>query len=305
MNILRENPGPDGHPGSGAENAKLICLSPAKINLFLHVQNRRPDGYHDILSLISAVGIFDGVTLLPGPSPTRVHCRAPGVPEDETNLAHRAADVFFRHLDAGAAGPARGVEIHLKKQIPVGAGLGGGSSNAATVLSGLNRWYGHPFSPSDLAEMAKPLGADVPFFLEGKPALAFGIGDRLTPFSGLSPWPVVIVYPQVSVSTARVYQNFKFGLTKCKNPIKDTSFITDFNLVDYLWNDLESVTESWYPIVSFVKSAIRDCGARGVLMSGSGSSVFGLFEDDRAARRAWVRLSGHNQWRVFQTRLLV
>lgn len=276
--------------------------APGKINLFLRVTGKRPDGYHDLISLMCCVGIYDAVSLAFGRKPTRITCAHPDVPEDETNLAYRAADLFFK-----AAGIDAGVHITIEKQIPVGAGLGGGSSDAAAVLKGLNAHYKTPFSMDELHVMGRSLGADVPFFIRGKPAVATGIGDILQPFETLKRFPVVVVYPSVAVSTAQVYKNWNLRLTINKNENKNDVFRMDWNrdAPDLLANDLEDIACDLCPDIRRAKKALREHGASGSLMSGSGSSVFGLFASETAAHEAFEALSVSNDgWQLFITHML-
>jgi len=247
----------------------MKILSPAKINLFLQVTGKRPDGYHDLFSLMCCVSLFDTILLQFGGNTIEIDSDHPQVPLDETNLAHKAAALFFKNLDT-----AGGVKITIEKSIPVAAGLGGGSSNAASVLQGLNHYYDFPFSRNQLMSMGLSLGADVPFFLFEKPALASGIGEKLEAYPNLPPYHVILIYPGFAVSTAEVFQNLNLGLTKCKKKISNSS----------LCNDLEAVTASRYPVIRSVKEQLLTHGALGALMSGSGPTVFGLFsEPDKAA----------------------
>ena len=189
--------------------------------------------------------------------------------------------------------------MKIDKQIPVGAGLGGGSSNAAAVLKGLNRHFGSPFPDSVLAQMALTLGADVPFFIFGRPALATGIGECLNPYPHLTRLPLVIIYPGFAVSTATVYKNLNLGLTKDENQPKYFPLMTQFVIENHLFNDLEAVTLQRHPEIADAKTALVENGALGALMSGSGSSVFGIFADTGSARRACTTLSQREGWRLF------
>ena len=217
--------------------------SPAKINLFLKVTGKRPDGYHDLLSLMCCISLYDRIVLRTGAASISVACSFPDVPEDSTNIAAQAARLFYARYN-----PTGRVAIEIEKRIPVGAGLGGGSSNAATVLNGLNRHYGQPFSSAELIRMGASVGADVPFFLFGKPALAAGIGERLTAYPGLDRWKVVVIYPGFSISTAEVYKKLNLGLTKCENKLKD-SFLKQYGFLpaQHLCNDLETAVIPRYP----------------------------------------------------------
>jgi len=275
-------------------------LAPAKINLFLRVTRKRPDGYHDLESLMCCVGLYDVLTIAPGGDGIGITCAHPQVPEDDRNLAYRAADLFFSHL-----GITRGVRITIDKHIPVAAGLGGGSSDAAAVLLGLNRLFGSPCSIRNLMELGRRLGADVPYLLYRKPALAAGIGDRLTPFAGLPPAPVVLVNPGIEVSTAWVYKNLNLRLTKQPKQLNYSFFGADkFSFAAGLHNDLETVTVRRFPVIREVQSELKALGARGTLMSGSGPTVFGIFADMKTARYAKGELAGRKPWRVHLTHLL-
>jgi len=273
----------------------MKLLSPAKINLFLQVTGKRPDGYHELFSLMCCVDLSDTITLEFGLKHIEVESSHLQVPLDDTNLAHRAADVFFKALNVND-----GLKINLDKSIPVAAGLGGGSSNAASVLKGLNQHYGHPYSRNQLMSMGRELGADVPFFLFGKPALAAGIGEKLEAYPGSLPFHVVVVYPGFKVSTGEVFQNLNLGLTKCKKKIKSLfSTKTDFDPGLHLCNDLEIVTESEYPVIASIKEQLITWGALGALMSGSGPTVFGLFSDFRTAEKAKQAIGENSRWDAF------
>lgn len=279
----------------------MKILSPAKINFFLHVRGKRPDGYHDLFSLMCRINLFDEISLQIGDmskAAVEIYCSHPKVPADATNLAHQAATLFQGQLHA-----TRSVKIHLKKNIPVSAGLGGGSSNAASVMLALNTYYGQPFSPENLMKMGFRLGADVPFFVFQKPAIATGVGEKLDAFEGDLQYHILLLYPGFSVSTAAVYQNLNLGLTKDeKKPTSNHLKLSRFNPAHHLTNDLEQVTVSKYPEIGLAKEKLLDLGAVGALMSGSGPTVFGLFDNADAAKKAKQTLSRDNEakdWRLF------
>ena len=257
----------------------MKILSPAKINLFLQILGKRPDGYHDLITLMCCIGLYDTVSLTFGGKDITVSCDHPDVPEDETNLAFGAARLFFKKVKKN-----EGVTISIKKKIPVAAGLGGGSSNAAAVFLGLNRYYGYPISTDELMSMGISLGADVPFFIFQKPAIASGIGEKLEAYQNLKNLKILLVFPGFSISTADVYKKLNLGLTKCEKKLK--SFLLNKQRFDpryHLCNDLEAVTASEYPVIKTVKEALLNQGALGALMTGSGSTIFGLFSDSNAA----------------------
>lgn len=278
----------------------LLILSPAKINLFLLVTGKRPDGYHNLFSLMCRVSLYDEVLLRPSPGAISLWCSDPSLPVDETNLAVRAAKCFF-----GVVGARDGCEIRLTKRIPIAAGLGGGSSNAASVLLGLNHLYGHPVPRDELLRMGRSLGADVPFFIFQSPALASGIGDELEAYPGLLSWPVLIACPPFHVSTRMVYQNFNLQLTNHqKRPTRTHLNKAAFNPSFHLYNDLEAVTLALHPELVRVKDSLRTYGAIGALMSGSGPSVFGVFADADGVRRALAEWPSDSGFRLFAVDLL-
>ncbi len=278
----------------------MRILSPAKINLFLQITGKRPDGYHDLVSLMYCVGLYDTVSLTFGVKETSVSCCHPDVPEDETNLAFAAASLFLNTLNIN-----QGVKISIEKQIPVAAGLGGGSSNAAAVFLELNRHYGYPFSPDKLISMGLSIGADVPFFIFRKPAIVSGIGDKLKAYQGLESFKILLVFPGFSISTAKVYKNLNLGLTNCKKKLK--SLLLNEQSFDprcHLCNDLESTAASMYPGIFKAKEALLRHGALGALMSGSGSTVFGLFSDSDTAFKANRALAENDKWQLYLVNMI-
>jgi len=274
----------------------MKILSPAKINLFLHVCGKRADGYHELFSLMCCVTLFDELSLQIGRGRTiEFHCSHPAVPADNTNLAHRAAYLFQSKL-----GLTRGVHIHLNKKIPVAAGLGGGSSNAASILMALNTYYDHPFSREQLMELGLTLGADVPFFIFQKPAIATGIGEKLAAFEGALPYRILLLFPGFNVSTAETFQNLNFGLTnEQKKPTSNDLKRNRFKPACHLINDLERVTAQKHPEISLAKEKLLNLGAIGALMSGSGPTVFGLFDNAETANAARQSLAAEKDFQLF------
>jgi 4-diphosphocytidyl-2-C-methyl-D-erythritol kinase len=278
----------------------MKILSPAKINLFLQVTGKRPDGYHELFSLMCCVSLFDSISLQFGTQKIEVESSHPHLPLDETNLAHKAAVLFFKTL-----GLKDGVKISIEKSIPVAAGLGGGSSNAASVLSGLNQHYAYPFSTDQLMSLGLSLGADVPFLLFQNPALASGIGEKLEPYPKRLPYSVIIVYPGFRVSTAEVFQNLNLRLTNCKKKFTKISLMkTGYDASLHLCNDLEAVTVPKYPEIKSVKEQLIKLGALGALMSGSGPTVFGLFSDQEKAGRASRAIGRNPRWKAFPAEII-
>jgi len=255
---------------------------PAKINLWLEVVRKRVDGYHDLSSLMLPVSVFDHIRIEAGPDhgPITLDCNVPEVPSNHENLAWRAADLFRK-----AAGTDLAIHITLDKSIPSGAGLGGGSADCAGVLLALNSVFDNPLGPAVLDELALGLGADVPFFLHRKPALATGVGEKLEFLEGVPEYPLLLIKPDLSVPTAWVYQNLK--LTRGSAHITLNRFKADpWQFGEFVSNDLESVTIPRYPVLSKLKDWLLDRGALSASMSGSGPTVFGVFASLEAARAA-------------------
>jgi 4-diphosphocytidyl-2-C-methyl-D-erythritol kinase len=188
----------------------------------------------------------------------------------------------------------------------VAAGLGGGSSNAGLTLVHLNQYYGYPFSAAEMNHMGLAIGADVPFFLQEKPAVATGIGERLESYRGLQTLPIVVACPDISVSTAVVYKKLNLGLTKCGKKLKKSfSDKTTFDVKNDLCNDLETVAIPEYPVISDIKNELLGMGALVALMSGSGPAVFGIYSDVHKAGRACELLSSHHEWQLFTAKTLI
>ena len=282
----------------------ITLLAPAKVNLFLQVIGKRPDNYHDLFSLMCPISLYDTVTLKfrPDDPSISVDCSAPNVPNDDSNLAHKAAAAFMKQRKHKV-----GLEISIHKQIPVAAGLGGGSSDAAAVLLGLNRYFDTPLTQDQLMTLGVSLGADVPFFVYQKPALATGVGEKLEYFAHLKPCHILLINPGYGVSTAKIFKNLNLRLTKCKKIHKNSSFNKrDFDAAQHLCNDLETVTASLHPDIGKAKTALLKHGALGALMSGSGPTVFGLFPDTADLGEAHNKIKqDFPEWKLYTAELVV
>lgn len=266
---------------------ELTIAAPAKVNLQLAILDRRPDGYHELESFMLKLALADHLTLVRQPGGITLSCPDSSLPVGVDNLVCRAAQAFFIHT-----GISEGVAMTLRKRIPIAAGLGGGSSDAAATLLGLSRLFAAGLSERTLMELAKPLGADVPFFVSAAPAAwARGIGERLTPAPVPAVGWILLVNPGFPVSTKWVYENF--ALTRGGNPYILGRGLASANSAESrdntrmlpLFNDLEAVTIGRYPEVAALKAALMAGGADDALMSGSGPTVFGLFADREAAER--------------------
>ncbi len=269
-------------------------LSPAKVNLHLEVLEKRPDGYHEIQTLMHRIDLFDQIEIELGGEGIRLIAEGEAVPGGADNLAWKAARLFCRQT-----GCPENVEIRLRKEIPVGAGLGGGSGNAATVLRALNELLRVGAEEKFLMELGAGLGADVPFFLLQKPALARGKGEILTPVQMPLRLSFLLVVPPFQISTAWAYGAYD-GLAegeRTATPLGENySEVAD--LLPVLKNDLEKAALTRYPEIGRMKEELIRAGAPGALMSGSGSSIFGLFPDPEQARRTQRRLDLPSDWKA-------
>ena len=265
----------------------------AKLNISLDVTARRDDGYHDMLMIMQTVSLCDELTITPERDGL-VHALTslPYVPGDRRNLAVRAA---LKYLEL-VGDEERGMKIAMRKSIPVGAGMAGGSADAAAVLRALNRAYGAPFTTEELCAAGETVGSDVAFCLRGGTALASGRGEILQPLPPLPPCCFVICKPDFSISTPELFQKLD-GAKLCCHP--DTEGLLaalkaqDLDaLCRRMYNVFEDVPDRRMRTIRAAKGALLDCGALGALMTGTGSAVFGVFRDRKAADTARAALAG-------------
>ncbi len=269
---------------------KSITLkAPAKINLILDIVGKRADGYHNLRSVMQTISIFDYVTLSVQGEKCRlpeisITCDRPDIPTNKRNIAYKACMAFFNHIGEM---PFERITIHIEKNIPSGAGLGGGSSDGAAVLLGLNTLCGNAFSVEELCKIGATVGADVPFCIVGGTALCEGIGDIITPLKPLPKCEILVVKPDISISTPLSYKKFD----ELVNP-KLSDFDAFMNALESddlliisvaLSNSLEGVTDEI--VIHDIKSDMLKAGALGSVMTGSGSAVFGIFDDDNTAKQ--------------------
>jgi len=276
---------------------EITIKAPAKINLCLSVLGRRPDGYHDVEMLMQTVGLYDEVTVSRTSSGITVLCDSAAAPSGEANIAWKAVAAILAR-----SGLETGLSVNIKKAIPVAAGLGGGSSDAAAVLAAANLLLGTKLGPAELAEIGTGLGMDVPFFFHGPLALARGRGEILTKLPPLPSFWVLLVNPGFETSTAWVYKNLNLRLTK-KIDCNKIARLTVRKIAEGLHNDLETVTATAHPVISAIEDALLARGALGARMSGSGPTVFGIFESEEACRTAAGELTGEG-WRLWPVEAL-
>jgi 4-diphosphocytidyl-2-C-methyl-D-erythritol kinase len=279
---------------------RLVLSAAAKINLALEVLGKRPDGYHEIATVMQAVDLSDRL-VLEDAEVLELRASTPVVPTDGTNLALRAARVLRE-----AAGVERGVRITLDKRIPVAAGLGGGSTDAAAALVGLNRLWGLRWPAPRLAELAVTLGMDVPFFLRGGAALGTGRGERLEPLVG-GALAVVLVSPRVGASTGEIYggvtpEMYSDG-SRARQMVAALRGRRPATVALSLYNGLERVAAARHPQVRQMEAALLAAGALGAVMSGSGLTVFGVARSLDHARQLRARVS-RASWECWAVRSL-
>jgi 4-diphosphocytidyl-2-C-methyl-D-erythritol kinase len=262
--------------------------SGCKVNLLLNILGRRPDGFHQLETVIHPVGVFDRMTFTRGGSGIHLTCTEPSLPTDPRNLAYRAAELFLR-----AVKTKEGVSIHLEKRIPLAAGLGGGSANAAVTLLGLNELFGQPLAPDKLQLVAAFLGSDVPFFLQSKPALATGRGEQVQQldfFLALKGTVFLLIHPGFGIATAWAYQSlakFPEALNgKAGRAHKLVALLQEGDAraaAMEFYNTLEMPALRKYPLLALFQEFLRANGAAATLMSGSGSTTFAVVQGQAAA----------------------
>jgi len=264
---------------------RLALPSPSKVNLYLEVLGRRDDGYHEIRSIAVLTELCDTIVLKRRPSGITVGAEDPQVPSGPENICYRAASVLLRHCSLSA-----GVSIHIEKRIPIAGGMGGGSSNAAATLWGLNLLYRLGRPREELMRLGAELGSDVPLFFSRGTAFVSGRGERVEELPALSPRWLVIANPGMEISTASVYRRLRLPLTSEEPGIRMRTLLESGQedaALSYCFNRLEEVVLDAYPAVAALKQRLSLGGAGPVLVSGSGPTVFGLVKEaDEAVRLA-------------------
>jgi 4-diphosphocytidyl-2-C-methyl-D-erythritol kinase len=275
---------------------RLTALAPAKLNLGLWILRRRPDGFHDVLTVLQAIDLYDRLTVEPRPSGLTLRCDGRRIPTGGTNLVLRAARALQRE-----AGVRRGAAFHLRKRIPVGAGLGGGSSDAAAALVLLDRLWNLGFSPRKLAAIGAEIGSDVPFFLAGGTQVARGRGTRLTPVRLRDTLQFLLVHGRRPIATKWAYSRYQRELTASTPPPSIIALARGDLLsgasLRHLDNHLEAGLRLDRPDIEERRKLLRSLGAGVALLTGSGATVFGIFDDRERARRAPAVLTARG-WAV-------
>lgn len=285
-----------------ASSAAITVLAPAKINLVLRVLDRRADGFHNLWSLMQTVGLEDEVAIRLNRDHVgiRLQCDEPSLSTDQTNLVYRAAEVVLRR-----SGRKIGVDIVLVKRIPMGAGLGGGSSDAAATIVGLSHLLDLGWSATDMVEVGQELGSDVPFFFFAPSAVVSGRGEQVSPvlISG-SRW-VVLVNPGFSVETKWAYQELSSSRSQIR-PLSDVHTLLGRGrqlswdqVLEATENDFEIPVFKTHPILQRIKQDLLELGAEAALLSGSGATVFGVFRDEGKARHATADFLTNTRFKIF------
>ncbi len=278
--------------------------SPCKVNLLLNILGKRPDGFHELETVMQPVGLFDEIRFERGGNGIQLTCDEPALPVDSKNLIYRAADAFLKLHNL-----RDGIRVHLQKKIPLAAGLGGGSGNAATTLLALNELFDQPLSTAKLGELAASLGSDVPFFLQARPALATGRGEKIQPldfFPALRGKAFLLIHPGFGISTSWAYEtlaHFPDALNGRAGRAQNlVSLLQAGNLCaasDEFYNSLEAPALEKYPVLVLFQEFLRANGALATLMSGSGSTTFAIVENVNAGRSLVEKFKskfGKNCW---------
>lgn len=279
----------------------MKILAFAKINLALDVLGRRPDGYHQVKMIMQSINLHDVLCLQELASDRiEISCNHPSVPDNQHNLACRAAKLLKERAKVSS-----GVKIVLEKNIPIAAGLAGGSADAAGVLVGLNRLWNLGLSQLELLELGGQLGADVPFCIIGGTVLAEGIGTDLTPLAPLPKMDLVLVTPKIAISTQEIYTQYREELITKRPEYSNLLQVIaerDVQQLKYqLVNVLEEVTLYYYPVIGQIKRLMEGVGLKSVLMSGSGPTLFSIVDSPEEAARYVQRLRSQIDGQIVQT----
>ncbi len=281
---------------------EINIQAPAKVNLCIRVLDRLPNGYHELWSLMHSVDVFDQLRIRLNANHDRIHlmCENAVIPVDQRNLVYRAAERVFQRAEQSL-----GVDIVLQKAIPVAAGLGGGSSDAAAAIYGLNHLLKLGWGPSEMCEVGAGLGSDIPFFFQAPCAMVKGWGQEVTPCMIDGQRWVVLVNPGFPIQTKWAYEQLAAcrSETPTLNPwaqsVEDELKLSWPEVIEAMENDFESPLFPVYPILEFMKEKLRALGAQAALLSGSGATVFGVFDSPEDAQAAAAYLRRDTQWLVF------
>ena len=267
----------------------VVVNSSAKVNIGLKILNPRDDGYHDIATVFQEIDLFDIINISKNSEYCNFNSNVTWLRNDKENLCIVAYEIMKNNFDIN------GIDIDLIKNIPRGSGLGGGSSNAANVLKGIRSLYNLKISDSDLEEISTQIGADVPFFIRGSAQVGEGIGDILTPLKTKINGKYLIIIPDIEIDTSWAYSKFKNDLDSSSSSINFASLSNEktsgLGRLKFFENDFESIVVPTYPEIGKIKKALLAQGAEFASLSGSGSTVFGIFNDDASLNNAFSYFS--------------
>lgn len=279
----------------------MIVKAPAKINLYLDIINKRTDGYHNIETIFEKIDLWDWIRISVIPKGVKLICEQ-GIPIGVNNTVYKAVKLLSERYNLNC-----GFRIQIDKRIPPAAGLGGGSSDAAAVLLAIVNLLNIKLKKEILLKIAARIGADVPFFVSGySRAFATGIGDKLRLLRQRQNMHFLLVVPNIKIATSNIYNRLNLALTKKRRNANITrhylQHLPIYNIKDILFNKLEEVVLPSYPVLNSIKKALKKAGAEGVLVSGSGSAVYGVFQSREGAIRAESKLMKKGNWQLFLTR---
>ncbi len=267
----------------------LTLKSSAKVNIGLQVLGRRSDGYHDIHTVFQELEFHDTITFIKEGEDISLTSNVAWFPTDDSNTCRKAYSIMSKQFSA-----IGGVKVHVEKQIPAGGGLGGGSGNAATVIKGLNTLFDLGLTTSKMESIALKVGADVPFFIRGGAQLGEGTGENLTVLTHSVSGAYLLVIPDVSINTAWAYKSLRIGLKDRKQASNFSGFLQkDLIPFEIFENDFERIVIPAHPEIGTIKEQLYSVGARYASLSGSGSTVFGIFDDEVSAKEAESNFQHH------------
>ena len=261
---------------------RFICPSFSKVNIGLKVLNQRDDGYHNIYTIFQELNFGDSIYIEKRDQGCKIVSNVDRIPTDNSNICYKAYSEIKKEFSK-----VKGLYLKIEKKIPTGSGLGGGSANAAAVLKGINKIYKLKLTASKLEQIASKIGADVPFFIKGKTQLGEGAGEKLTQLYNTIIGTYLLVIPKFSISTEWAYSVIKNRLNNQNKNAKFSSFINeDYSSLQIFENDFERIVIPAYPEIGAIKIKLLNLGARFVSLSGSGSTVYGVYDDEASAKEA-------------------
>ena len=269
----------------------LICPSFSKVNIGLKVLNQRDDGYHNIYTIFQELNFGDSIYIEKKDQGCKIISNVDWIPTDKSNICFKAYNEIKKEFSK-----VKGLCLKIEKKIPTGSGLGGGSANAAAVLKGINKIYKLKLTASKLEKISRKIGADVPFFIKGKTQLGEGVGEKLTQLHNTIIGTYLLVIPKFSISTEWAYSIIKNKLNDQDKKVNFSSFFNgDYSSLQIFENDFERIVIPAYPEIGAIKIKLLKLGARFVSLSGSGSTVYGIFDDEASAKEAELLFNPSHQ----------